>query len=134
MERILIQLLEGQQQLAARFDRLEQRFDNMEKRLDGMEKRLDGVERRLDNLETRIDGIRAQLSETTQLTKALWHRSEEADAQIHNLSHMLTQMQGRLVKTATKNDIDRLAEDINFIMKKVADHDTAILRLSRRAE
>ena len=81
------------------------RFDNLEKRFDNMEARFDNLEARMSKVETRLDNLEEQMSETNGLVKALMHRTEELDAKFDGL----------LLKTASKEAVERIEETVNRI-------------------
>ena len=81
------------------------RFDNLEKRFDNMEARFDNLEARMSKVETRLDNLEEQMSETNGLVKALMHRTEELDAKFDGL----------LLKTASKDAVERIEETVNRI-------------------
>ena len=81
------------------------RFDNLEKRFDNMEARFDNLEAWMSKVETRLDNLEEQMSETNGLVKALMHRTEELDAKFDGL----------LLKTASKDAVERIEETVNRI-------------------
>ena len=83
----------------------ETRFDNLEKRFDNLETRFDNLEVRMGKVETRLDNLEEQMSETNGLVKALMHRTEELDAKFDGL----------LLKTASKDAVERIEETVNRI-------------------
>ncbi len=83
-----------------------------------------------------LEPIKIQLDENTRIAKALLHRTEELDAKFDGLllATATKESIARLeAKMASKEDIDRLAHDVNFLVRKAAEHDEDIRRL-RKAE
>jgi len=77
-------------------------------------------------LQNDVSNIKGQLEETNQITRSLLHRTEELDAKFDGLLH----------NTASKDSIahleskmERMAGDINFLVRKAAEHEDDIRNL-----
>lgn len=93
---------------------------------------MDAAEAKLDQLEP----IKSQLDENTGIVKALMHRIDELDAKFDGLlttTATKASIERLEAKAASKEDIDRLAYDTSFLVRKAAEHDDDIRRL-RKAE
>ena len=115
-QRLVLEKLGG---IETRLDKIETRLDRVEERLDKVEERLGSLEARMDKVETRLDGLdlqmgkvetrlgnlEEQMSETNGIVKALMHRTEELDAKFDGL----------LLKTASKEAVERIEETVNRI-------------------
>ena len=154
MENLLRQLLEGQQQITKRFDRMEEsqqqitkRFDRMEegqqqitKRLNRMEESQQQITKRLDHMEesqqqlkediaglrTTVTNIEGQQIENSRFIHALRHNSEEVNAQLHNIGHNLDVLTGR---AATKEDITELNAKFDLLNNRLFQQEVAIHQL-----
>ncbi|HEY3423445.1 MAG TPA: hypothetical protein VGL27_01510 [Negativicutes bacterium] len=144
MEEILKQLLAGQSQLLNRLTKmdgsinvLEHHISKLDTRIDKLAQHLEHVTGDMDKLEHHLTTLEGQLQENTQFIDALLHRTEELDAKLDSL--LLTTLTkdslSRVeLKMATKEDIDRIAFDIHFLVRKSAEHDTEIRQIRKAAQ
>jgi archaellum component FlaC len=122
MEEILKQILEGQTSIIKRLDGIDNRLDGIDTRLDGIDNQLDGIDMRLDNLEKgqtsiikRLDGIDKRLDNL-----------ETNNIEAHNAILEIIQ------KTYKKAEqIDNIADDINFLLQRNAKHDNELRELRK---
>lgn len=109
------------------------RLDKIESRLDKIESRLDKVESRLDILETRLENLEGQVKENTDFIEVLLHRTEELNAQMHNLSINVDKLCGQVTtiqtNMATKEDIARMEYKISFLNDRLLNQEYEIHRL-----
>lgn len=94
------------------------------------------IQEELKPIKDEMISVKSQLDENTRIINVLLHRTEELDAKFDGL--LLTTATKESIarleaKMATKEDIDRLAHDVNFLVRKAAEHDDDIRRL-RKAE
>jgi chromosome segregation ATPase len=144
LEEILKQLLAGQSQLLNRLaamddsiNMLEHHISKLDTRMDKLEHHMDHLTGDMDKLDHRLATLEGQLQENTQFIHALLHRTEELDAKFDSL--LLTTLTkdslSRVeLKMATKEDIDRIAFDIHFLVRKTAEHDTEIRQIRKAAQ
>lgn len=64
-------------------EQIEQRFNEMDAKF---EKRFDDMDQRFDRLEKKVDGIRADLTDTQEITNFLLSRSAKHEEKIRNLT------------------------------------------------
>lgn len=93
---------------------------------------LSTVKSELSAVRSELSAVKGQLDENTQIIKVLMHRTEELDAKFDGLLHTAA-TKDAIAKLATKEDLDAIAEDVSFLVRKAAEHDSAIRKL-RRAE
>ncbi len=90
----------------------------------------------VSSLKTDMADVKGQLDENTGFIKALVHQTEELDAKFDGLlsttatKEAVQRIEGKM---ATKKGLSALAEDVNFMVRKIIDHDDAI-RLLQKAE
>ncbi|MDU4960699.1 MAG: hypothetical protein E6X17_08555 [Sporomusaceae bacterium] len=115
MEKILQQLLDGQKQL---FDGQKQLFEEVRQ-------------------------IKTTLDENVQVTKGLVNWTEEINAQVHGMGHTLAKLEGKVNQLEGKVDhlganaaktheqVERMASDVIFLVRKASEHEQDIRQLSR---
>lgn len=81
---------------------------------------------KVTSIDNDVSTIKGQLDETNQITKALLHRTEEIDAKFDGLLHN-TASKDSVAHLDTK--LERLAADINFLVRKAAEHEDDIRNL-----
>jgi tetrahydromethanopterin S-methyltransferase subunit G len=114
-----------QNQVIARFDKVDAGFDKVDARLDKVDARLDKVDARLDKVDARLDKVDTRLDKVegeisiirTQLDRIEYEGNSD-------VLGVLEVMNAKLELTATKDDIDYLA-------MKLGQHDLEIDRLKR---
>ena len=90
----------------------------------------------VSGLKADMTDVKGQLAENTGYIKALLHQTEELDAKFDGLlsttatKEAVQRIEGKM---ATKKGLSALAEDVNFMVRKIIDHDDAI-RLLQKAE
>ncbi|CVK21628.1 hypothetical protein [Sporomusa sphaeroides] len=147
MEKILQQILDGQKQLFEGQKQLFQgqeqiisRLDRLETRMDRLETKVNSLEAKVNSLETRMDIVEGKLDENIAVTKALRHNNEEINAQLHSLGHSLAELTGTVNQLDSKVDklanclaehIDRTSDNINFLLRKTAEHGDDIHQIRR---
>ncbi|OGI03300.1 MAG: hypothetical protein A2Y25_05215 [Candidatus Melainabacteria bacterium GWF2_37_15] len=106
-------VIEELKSINKRFDTVDKRFDGVDKRLDVVDKRLDGIDKRLNVVDKRLDNlekdntlIQSQVSENTQMLKALIHVSEVNKAYQDRMEITLARIEGKV--TANSSDIVQL--------------------------
>ncbi|MCX7780175.1 MAG: hypothetical protein N2491_04545 [Negativicutes bacterium] len=120
--------------MEAKIDSMEAKIGAMETKIGAMEIKIGAMEIKIGAMETKIGAMDEQLDENTQIIKALMHRTEEINAELHNLGHMQQHIYGQvnvLEEKVTKfgEQLYNLADDVSFLVRKAAEHDKAIRRL-----
>ncbi|BBB91677.1 MAG TPA: hypothetical protein PKA28_09080 [Methylomusa anaerophila] len=83
----------------------------------------------VSEMKTDISNLEGQMIETNRIVQALRHNNEEINAQLHSIGHNINQLTGQVANCATKEDIDRLALDIAFLVRKSAEHESDIRKI-----
>ncbi len=97
---------------------------------------LKGVRTDVSGLKADMAALQEQLNESTGFVKALIHRTDELDAKFDGLlsttatKEIIQLLEGKM---ATRKGLSALTEDVNFMVRKIIDHDDAI-RLLQKAE
>jgi chromosome segregation ATPase len=97
---------------------------------------LKGLKTEVSGLKTDMADVKGQLTENTDFIKALLHQTAELDAKFDGLlsttatKEAVQRIEGKM---ATKKGLSALAEDVNFMVRKIIDHDDAI-RILQKAE
>ena len=94
---------EFQKIVLEKFDSMDKRFDSVDKRFDAVDKRLDTSDKRFESMEKRFDIVDSQLSENTQILKALVHSVEVVKAEQEKMTIDVAYIKGDV--TAIKNDL-----------------------------
>lgn len=129
MEELLKQIItrldrmeDGQQQITQRLDRMEDGQQQITQRLDRMEDGQQQITQRLDHME---DGQKELKSEVKSLR-------EEMRLEFKNLKEADSAILGLIEKTYKKAEqIDTVADDINFLLQRNAKHDNEIRELRK---
>lgn len=129
MEQILQQILQKLDNLENGQKNLENRFDNLESRFDNLESRFDNLENRFISLENEVKDMKSQLDENTQLTKAIYHRQEETDAKLENLSFNHHKLHGDV--SNIKETLQNIKGDIQFTYEKTSQNELEIYRIKK---
>lgn len=112
METLLRQLLEGQQQITKRLDRMEEGQQQLKEDI--------------AELKTTVNNIEGQQIENSRFIHALRHNSEEVNAQLHNIGHNLAVLTGQ---AATKEDISELNAKFDLLNNRLFQQEVAIHQL-----
>lgn len=112
METLLRQLLEGQQQIIKRLDRMEESQQQLSEDI--------------AELKTTVNNIEGHQIENSRFIHALRHNSEEVNAQLHNIGHNLDVLTGR---AATKEDITELNAKFDLLNNRLFQQEAAIHQL-----
>jgi hypothetical protein len=91
-----------------------------------MDSHFDRVESDFTELKTTVSNIDGQQSENTDFIKALLHRTEELNAQAHNIGHNLNVLTG---KAATKEDTAELSAKFDVLNNRLFQQEVAIHQL-----
>ncbi|MBP3040947.1 hypothetical protein J9303_15775 [Bacillaceae bacterium Marseille-Q3522] len=105
-------------------------FIEINKRLDEHDKRFDKNDARFDHLETEQDLMKAQLSETTQIAKAIYHRQEVTDAKLDALSIDVHLLHGKVEQH--QQTLNAIKENQKSISEILGEHEIAIRSLRRK--
>lgn len=90
--------------------------------------KFDQMDKRFTQIDQRFDQMETQISENTQIIKALMHRTEELDAKYDGLLNT-TASKDSIAALDTK--LDRIATDVTSMARKILDHDDDIRELRR---
>jgi len=104
MEKILKQLLEGQQQL---FTEVKQ-------------------------INTRLDGVEVALKENIDITMGLKHWTEEINAQVHGLGHTMTKLEGKVNQLDEK--VNKIDDKVSQLDEKVNRIDDRLERMEEQQD
>ena len=77
----------------------------MEQKLDLILSELQNLNKRIGHIETEFQTVKSQLDENTQLTKAIFHRQEETDAQLDAISMDVHKLHGEMSGIKEAQDI-----------------------------
>ncbi|MCX7780345.1 MAG: hypothetical protein N2491_05430 [Negativicutes bacterium] len=107
-------------------------ISDLNSEISGIKSEISGIKSEISGIKSEISGIKSQLSENTQIIKALMHRTEELDAKFDGLLHT-TATKDALINFENKitTQLDRMAGDITFLVRKTAEHDDDIRALRR---
>jgi uncharacterized phage infection (PIP) family protein YhgE len=135
------QLFEGQKQL---FEEQKQLFEGQKQLVEEQKKingRLDNIDNEIGTIKMEIVTIKAEMGtktqqdENTRLLDALMHRSEEMDAKFDGLLHNTAAKESITVLSeqlkAVNQRIDRMAMDVNFLVRKAAEHEADIFEFKK---
>lgn len=127
MEAVLQQILEGQNRMESRLDKLDASVNRMEARLDKIDGDIIAIKDEM--------GTRVQQDENNRLIAALLHRTEEMDARFDALLHntaskeMTTEISQQ--QHMIHHRLDRIAMDVNFLVRKAAEHEADIFEFKK---
>ncbi len=149
-EKILVLLSEMKVEMDQRFDKVDQRLDKMDERLDKMDERLDKMDERLDKMDERLDkvderldGLKAEMDQrfdkVDERLKELDERSLKSavllETDIPHEIHLVYEGHSVLKKQmdtlATKEQLEKLASDVDVIKKVVGGHSLEIGKLKK---
>jgi chromosome segregation ATPase len=92
-----------------------------------LKEQLEPINNRLDSMENKMDLMQTQISENTQILKALKHSAEvnkaEHDKMINDIAHIKGDV------NALKNDVEALKSDVNKVELITASNWTDIAKL-----
>ena len=134
MERLLQQLVEGQKKLFEGQEKLFKGQERMEARLDKLDGDMTSVKEDMTAVKAEM-GTKVQQNEHSQLLAALLHRAEEMDARFDGLLHntaskeMVTEVSQQ--QAAIHQRLDRMAMDVNFLVRKAAEHEADIFEFKK---
>lgn len=95
-------------------------------RLDRMEEGQQQLKADMSDLKTTVGNMSGQQRENTDYIKALLHRTEEINAQLHNIGHNLNVLTG---KAATKEDVAELNAKFEVLNSRLFQQEAAIHQL-----
>ena len=90
---------------------------------------IQGVKEEVGGLKGELQNVKSQLDENTQLIKALYHRQEETDAKIENLSHDVHQIHQEL--TSFKEGQERQDKILESLAMRSLEQETELRELKR---
>lgn len=74
---------------------------------------LEKILKKMDSMESKMGFIEIQVTENTQLLKALEHSSHEHKALLDQLNIRVSSVEGKVETLTTK--VDAIAKDLNFV-------------------
>lgn len=95
---LILQKLDGIDELNQRIGGIEQRLDGMDQRFEGIEQRLDGMDQRFEGIEQRLENVERRMDtfdEVKEITYALRHGQEIIIANLDALTLDVRQLQGQ---------------------------------------
>ncbi|MBU2700613.1 putative nuclease with TOPRIM domain [Sporomusaceae bacterium BoRhaA] len=75
----------------------------------------------------KLDNLDGRLQENIVVTKGLVHQSELQNTQFDNLMNVTARIEGHMANS--EKNIDRMAGDITFLVRKTAEHEDDIRNL-----
>ncbi|ACM61435.1 P10 protein [Caldicellulosiruptor bescii] len=126
LEKRLENLEKRVENLEKRVESLEKKVESLEKRVESLEKRVESLEKRMDALEARVERLEIQVSENTQILKALEHLAQVNKAEHDNFTHQLARIEGLLTSEINKNN-----QEHQVIISKVEENSEKITRLEK---
>ncbi|MCX7779645.1 MAG: hypothetical protein N2491_01865 [Negativicutes bacterium] len=121
MEQILKEILSAVKSL-------DNKVSDIDKRLNNLETDVTEIKTDIAGMKTDIANLEGQMIETNQIVKALLHRSEETDAKLESLA---VNTASRYSVERLEKAIDRVATDMNYLVRKSVEHDDDIRELRR---
>ena len=115
MLELLLQLVEGQKQLAAEQKLTNQRLDQMDGRLDQMDQRFDQMDGRLDQVDQRLNQMSGRL--------------DQVEDDIQHIRQAVARMElehGKMLRALFDGDYANREKIVDFILPKLEQHDAKI--------
>ncbi len=103
----------------------EQRFDRLEKMMEQLIQMVGHNNAVTEELRQEVKEIKSDIAHLD--TKI----ERYGEVQQQDIYHLLKMMDKKLDQSATKDDIDRLALDVAFLVRKAAEHESDIRELRR---
>ncbi|WAM34123.1 nucleopolyhedrovirus P10 family protein [Caldicellulosiruptor morganii] len=96
------------------------------KKVETVDQKIDRLEKRVDSLEKRVERLELQVSENTQILKALEHLSQVNKAEHDNFTHQLARMEGLLNSVIANN-----SKDHDALFKQAEENTQKIAKLEK---
>jgi len=109
-----------------KFDQIDQRFDQIDHKFDQIDHKFDQIEKRLDQIDQRLDHLDGRLNSVEELIRQHHEELEEVATQIEQ--SVVSQVS---FQTETRNTLEKMQYDINYLVRKTSTHDDDIIQLKK---
>ncbi|MDR3601297.1 MAG: hypothetical protein P4L49_12585 [Desulfosporosinus sp.] len=112
--------------ISQKFDRIDQKFDRIDQRFDRIDQRFDRIDQRFDQTDQRFDHFDKRLNSVEGLIRQHHEELEEVATQIEQ--SVVSQVS---LQTETRNILEKMQYDINYLVRKTSTHDDDIIQLKK---
>lgn len=114
----------------SKLDLILDKIQSMGSQNQSIENKMKSMENKMQSMESTVQTMNIRMEENIQITKAILHRQEEADAKIEGLSLDLAKLHGEV--TSVKSSVSKLTEDQKSIHELLGEHEISIRSIRRK--
>ena len=108
-----------------KFDQIDRRFDQIDEKFDQIDEKFDQIDEKFDQIDQRFDQIDGRLNSLEGLIRQHHEELEEVATQIEQ--SVVSQVS---FQTETRNTLEKMQYDINYLVRKTSAHDDDIIQLN----